>query len=119
MAGCLTGMAPSLGRSLHCRARPNVVSKDETYLLLNLRIGANMSELSDIADALKPVSTATIATVLLNRGLRRTWMRGPRPIRLGQPRTVGLVHSPCALFRARRSCHSCFVVLPSFDESGD
>jgi regulator of RNase E activity RraA len=48
-----------------------------------------MSELSDIAAALKPVSTATIATVLLNRGLRRTWMRGTRPIRLGQPRTVG------------------------------
>jgi regulator of RNase E activity RraA len=48
-----------------------------------------MSELSDIVDALKPVSTATIATVLLNRGLRRTWMRGPRPIRPGQPRAVG------------------------------
>ena len=48
-----------------------------------------MSELSDIIDALKPVSTATIATVLLNRGLRRVWMRGTRPIRSGQPRTIG------------------------------
>jgi len=48
-----------------------------------------MSELSDIIDALKPVSTATITTVLLKHGLRRAWMRGPRPIRPGQPRTIG------------------------------
>ena len=48
-----------------------------------------MSELSDIIDALKPVSTATITTVLLKHGLRRVWMRGPRPIRPGQPRIVG------------------------------
>jgi regulator of RNase E activity RraA len=48
-----------------------------------------MSELSDMIDALKPVSTATIATVLLNRGLRRVWMRGTQPIRPGQPRAVG------------------------------
>ena len=48
-----------------------------------------MSELSDIVDALKPVSTATITTVLLKHGLRRVWMRGTRPIRLGQPRTIG------------------------------
>jgi regulator of RNase E activity RraA len=48
-----------------------------------------MSELSDIIDALKPVSTATITTVLLKHGLRRVWMRGTRPIRPGQPRTVG------------------------------
>jgi regulator of RNase E activity RraA len=48
-----------------------------------------MSELSDIVDALSPVSTATITTVLLKHGLRRTWMSGPRPIRPGQKRTVG------------------------------
>src|SRR6202012_497183 len=48
-----------------------------------------MSELSDIVDALKPVSTATITTVLLKHGLRRVWMRGTRPIRPGQPRTIG------------------------------
>jgi regulator of RNase E activity RraA len=48
-----------------------------------------MSELGDILDALKPVSTATITTVLLKHGLRRVWMRGTRPIRSGQPRTVG------------------------------
>ena len=48
-----------------------------------------MRELGDIMDALKPVSTATITTVLLKHGLRRVWMRGTRPIRSGQPRTVG------------------------------
>jgi len=48
-----------------------------------------MTELSDMIHALKPVSTATIATVLLNRGLRRVWMRGTQPIRSGQPRAVG------------------------------
>jgi regulator of RNase E activity RraA len=48
-----------------------------------------MSELSDIIDALKPVSTATITTILLKHGLRRVWMRGTRPIRPGQPRTIG------------------------------
>lgn len=48
-----------------------------------------MSELSDMIHALKPVSTATIATVLLNRGFRRVWMRGTQPIRPGQPRAVG------------------------------
>ena len=48
-----------------------------------------MSELGDIVDALKPVSTATITTVLLKHGLRRVWMRGTRPICPGQPRTIG------------------------------
>src|SRR5580658_1169599 len=48
-----------------------------------------MSELSDIIDALKPVSTATITTVLLKHGLRRIWMRGTRPLRPGQQRIVG------------------------------
>jgi regulator of RNase E activity RraA len=48
-----------------------------------------MSELSDIIDALNPVSTATITTVLLKHGLRRVWMRETRPIRSGQPRIVG------------------------------
>jgi regulator of RNase E activity RraA len=48
-----------------------------------------MSELSDVVEALKPVSTATITTILLKHGLRRVWMRGTRPIRAGQPRIVG------------------------------
>ena len=42
-----------------------------------------------LADALASVSTATLTTVLLKQGLRRVWMRGPAPLRPGQPRRVG------------------------------
>jgi len=42
-----------------------------------------------IAAALKTVSTATITTVLLKKGLRNVWMRGPKPLRTRLPRLVG------------------------------
>lgn len=35
------------------------------------------------------VSTATITSVLLKKGLRHVWMRNARPLRPGQARTVG------------------------------
>ena len=38
---------------------------------------------------LSQVTTATLTTLLLKRGLRNVWLRGPRPIRTGQPRLVG------------------------------
>ena len=38
---------------------------------------------------LSRVSTATITTVLLKKGLRNVWMRGSQPLRPGQPRLVG------------------------------
>lgn len=38
---------------------------------------------------LSSVSTATITTILLKKGLRNVWMRGPRPLRADQPRLVG------------------------------
>jgi regulator of RNase E activity RraA len=40
-------------------------------------------------EALSEVSTATLTTVLLKKGLRNVWMRGPTPIRGGQKRLVG------------------------------
>lgn len=40
-------------------------------------------------ETLKAVSTATITTILLEKGLRRVWMRGTKPLRKGQPRIVG------------------------------
>src|SRR5688500_15796945 len=40
-------------------------------------------------DALSKVTTATITTILLKKGLRNVWMRGTRPLRPGQPRLVG------------------------------
>jgi regulator of RNase E activity RraA len=42
-----------------------------------------------IKEALTKVSTATITTLLLKKGLRNVWMRGPRPLRPDQPRRVG------------------------------
>jgi regulator of RNase E activity RraA len=38
---------------------------------------------------LKGISTATITTVLLKRGLRNVWIRGPRPLQPDQSRIVG------------------------------
>ena len=38
---------------------------------------------------LSGVSTATLTTVLLKKGLRNVWLRGTRPLRPGQPRLVG------------------------------
>ncbi|MEM0922166.1 MAG: ribonuclease activity regulator RraA [Pseudomonadota bacterium] len=38
---------------------------------------------------LKSVTTATITTILLKKGLRNVWMRGTRPFASGQERTVG------------------------------
>ncbi|MEW6767725.1 MAG: ribonuclease activity regulator RraA [Pseudomonadota bacterium] len=40
-------------------------------------------------ETLKHVSTATITTVLLKKGLRNVWIRGSRPLRPGQARLVG------------------------------
>ena len=42
-----------------------------------------------IADALRAISTATITTVLLKKGIRRAWMRGPRPTFHAGQRAVG------------------------------
>lgn len=40
-------------------------------------------------EILSRVSTATLTTVLLKKGLRNVWLRGTRPLRPGQPRVVG------------------------------
>lgn len=42
-----------------------------------------------VIETLKGVSTATLTTVLLKKGLRNVWMRGTKPLRPGQPRSVG------------------------------
>ena len=41
------------------------------------------------ASTLQGVSTASITTILLKKGLRNVWMRGPRPLAPGQGRLVG------------------------------
>jgi len=42
-----------------------------------------------VVETLRCVSTATITTVLLKRGLRNVWLRGTKPLRPGQNRLVG------------------------------
>ena len=42
-----------------------------------------------IADALRATSTATLTTVLLKHGVRRSWMRGPMPAFNAGERIVG------------------------------
>src|ERR1700720_135031 len=48
-----------------------------------------MTSDQDSVRALSTVSTATITTILLKKGLRNVWLRGCRPLRSGLPRVVG------------------------------
>ena len=48
-----------------------------------------MSLTPEAIATLSRVSTATITTVLLKKGLRNVWMRGTKPLRPGLPRLVG------------------------------
>ena len=41
-----------------------------------------------LLSALRQITTATITTVLLKKGIRRTWMKGPRPLADNQQRVV-------------------------------
>ena len=43
----------------------------------------------DVVQTLSVVSTATITTILLKKGLRNVWLRGCSPLRSGAPRIVG------------------------------
>src|SRR6202142_3823125 len=40
-------------------------------------------------ETLSGITTATLTTVLLKKGLRNVWMRGTKPLRDGQKRLVG------------------------------
>jgi regulator of RNase E activity RraA len=44
---------------------------------------------ASVVDVLSQVTTATLTTLLLKKGLRNVWLRGTRPIRARQPRVVG------------------------------
>src|SRR5438045_2099388 len=43
----------------------------------------------EIVATLEKVTTATITTLMIKKGLRNIWMRGTRPLNPGQPRLVG------------------------------
>ncbi|MDV7211676.1 ribonuclease activity regulator RraA [Azotobacter beijerinckii] len=44
---------------------------------------------ASIRETLTGISTATLTTVLLKKGLRNVWLRGTKPLKPGQPRLVG------------------------------
>jgi regulator of RNase E activity RraA len=48
-----------------------------------------MSRDGEIVATLEKVTTATLTTLLLKKGLRNVWMRGTRPLNPDQPRQVG------------------------------
>ena len=48
-----------------------------------------MSLDAKVVKTLTDVSTATITTILLKKGLRNVWMRGTQPLRPNQKRVVG------------------------------
>ncbi len=43
----------------------------------------------DLLSAFRSVSTATLTTVLLKKGIRKSWMHGPKPLAGGHDRVVG------------------------------
>lgn len=49
----------------------------------------NMQLDAKTIDILSKVTTATLTTILLKKGLRNVWLRGTRPLKPGQPRLVG------------------------------
>jgi regulator of RNase E activity RraA len=48
-----------------------------------------MSTDREIISTLEKITTATITTLMIKKGLRNIWMRGTRPLNPGQPRLVG------------------------------
>lgn len=48
-----------------------------------------MTPPAELRDTLATITTATLTTVLLKKGLRNVWLRGTRPLKPGQPRLVG------------------------------
>ena len=49
----------------------------------------NMQLEPRVLQILSGITTATLTTLLLKKGLRNVWLRGARPLRTGQPRLIG------------------------------
>ena len=45
-----------------------------------------------VVQALAGITTATLTTVLLKKGLRNVWLRGARPLAPGAKRILSLIH---------------------------
>src|ERR1700704_2276050 len=73
----MTGVPPS---AMRLRSSPYVKKADLQRSIMDARI----------KDILSGISTATITTVLLKKGLRNVWLRGAFPKQPGQKRVVGI-----------------------------
>ena len=58
----------------------------------------------ELRTMLAGVTTASLTTILLKKGLRNVWVRGARPIRQGQGRIVGPRLHASLRAGARGSC---------------
>ncbi|MDI1340658.1 ribonuclease activity regulator RraA [Polaromonas sp.] len=56
---------------------------------MNTTHGIPMQLDARAVNILSGITTATLTTLLLKKGLRNVWLRGARPLRTGQPRLVG------------------------------
>jgi regulator of RNase E activity RraA len=69
----------------------------------------------DLKDTLSKITTASITTILLKKGLRNVWMRGTRPIKPGQGRLVGTRLHAALRAGARGSRHAGELVVADLD----
>jgi regulator of RNase E activity RraA len=72
-------------------------------------------------DILRQVTTATITTILLRKGIRRCWMNGPKPLSGTDERVVGpaftLASSRCGRIWPRRKAGAArFPLAPAIEE---
>lgn len=55
----------------------------------NVRLSSSVGLEASVAEQLRSVSTATLTMVLLKRGVRTSWLRGPKPLQPIAARAVG------------------------------
>ncbi len=68
-------------------APPRRAARHRAGMILSETRGERMSDA--LFDILRKVTTATITTMLLKKGIRRCWMNGPKPLVAGGERLVG------------------------------
>lgn len=76
-------LSPSLRWLSRSSVAPNVHTREPIGRSVRVTLAASTLE------ALSRISTSTITTVLLKKGLRNVWIRGARPLRTPGPRLVG------------------------------
>jgi regulator of RNase E activity RraA len=81
--------APSSGNAMILADRTGAGIRGTISALPGLLPENTMTLPAELRDTLASITTATLTTVLLKKGLRNVWLRGTRPLEAGQPRLVG------------------------------